>query len=96
MDNIWAIAKHIDAMRGQLRWGVGSLDQAFMGYQALPEKLDRKWWQVLGVHPNATMQDIKAAYRELAKTAHPDQGGTHERMAELNAAIQEAEKRDAV
>lgn len=92
MDNIWAIAKHIDSMRGQLRWGVGSLDQAFMGYQALPEKIERHWWQVLGVHSDAKLQDIKVAYRELAKSAHPDlNGGSHDRMTELNRAMQEAE-----
>jgi len=33
--NLWAIAKHIEALRGQDRWGVGSIDQAFAGYQAL-------------------------------------------------------------
>ena len=35
-DNIWAIAKHIEALRGQERWGVGSIEQAFAGYTALP------------------------------------------------------------
>lgn len=95
MDNIWAISKHIDSMRGQLRWGVGSLEQAFNGYQALPEKIERQWWQVLGVYPNASTQDIKNAYRKLAKEVHPDSGGSHERMAELNWAMQEAEKRDS-
>jgi hypothetical protein len=35
-DNVWAIALHINAIRGQSRWGVGTIEQAFMGYAALP------------------------------------------------------------
>src|SRR5687768_11454805 len=27
--NTWAIYKHIEALRGQERWGVGSIEQAF-------------------------------------------------------------------
>jgi hypothetical protein len=35
-DNIAAIAKHIEAMRGMDRWGVGSAARAFAGYERLP------------------------------------------------------------
>jgi hypothetical protein len=35
-DNIAAIAAHIDAIRRQDRYGVGTIDQAFAGYSALP------------------------------------------------------------
>src|ERR1043166_7667665 len=31
-DNGYAIALHIESLRGQQRWGVGSLEQAFRGY----------------------------------------------------------------
>lgn len=31
-----------------------------------------KWHEVLGVKPNATPQEIKAAYRKLSKESHPD------------------------
>lgn len=34
----------------------------------------------------------EANYRTRARQAHPDNGGSHERMAELNAAIDEARK----
>src|SRR5688572_16404676 len=52
-DNLWAIVKHIEALRGQERWGVGSLDQAFAGYAALPDPNERTWWDVLGVPQTA-------------------------------------------
>lgn len=83
-DNIVAIAKHIEALRGIERWGVGSLEQAFAGYQALPAP--EQWWQVLGVAANATRDQISAAYREKARAAHPDSGGSDAAMARLNTA----------
>ena len=83
-DNIAAIAKHIEALRGIDRWGVGTAAQAFAGYQMLaaPEQ----WWQVLGVSQNATRDEIQRAYREKARTAHPDAGGNDAAMSRLNAA----------
>lgn len=83
-DNIAAIAKHIDALRGMDRWGVGSVEQAFAGYQALPAP--EQWWQVLGVSQAATEQQIRDAWRNLARTSHPDAGGSNAAMARLNAA----------
>jgi hypothetical protein len=89
--NLWAIAKHIEALRGQERWGVGSLEQAFAGYTALPERGElRSWWTVLGVAESATLEEIKYAYRNAAKVLHPDAGGTNAAMAELNEAYRKA------
>jgi hypothetical protein len=74
-DNLWAIVKHIEALRGQERWGVGSLDQAFAGYAALPDPNTRTWWEVLHVDQNASNDTIRHAYLNLAKKYHPDWGG---------------------
>lgn len=71
-DNLWAIVKHIEALRGQERWGVGSLDQAFAGYAALPDPNARPWWDVLGVSIDADNAQIDSAYIKLAKRYHPD------------------------
>lgn len=83
-DNIFALAKHIEALRGMDRWGVGTLEQAFAGYQALPSP--EQWWTVLGVGMQATRAEIEAAYRAKAREAHPDTGGSDSAMARLNAA----------
>ena len=86
-DNIWAIVKHIESLRAQDRWGVGSLEQAFRGYMALPERTSGSdWWEVLGVAVNASREQVKEAYRILVKKHHPDAGGE----AELFHRVQEA------
>lgn len=83
-DNIFALAKHIEALRGMDRWGVGTLEQAFAGYQALPAP--EQWWETLGVGMQASRAEIEAAYRAKARAAHPDAGGSDAAMARLNAA----------
>lgn len=74
-DNLWAIVKHIEALRGQERWGVGSLDQAFAGYMALPDPDAKKWWEVLNVSQTANNEEIRRSYLNLVKQHHPDYGG---------------------
>ena len=43
-------------------------------------------YQILKVHPNTKLEDIKKAYRELVKIHHPDKGGDTKVMLEINAA----------
>jgi hypothetical protein len=42
---------------------------------------------VLGVHPTATLDEVRAARRRLAKELHPDRGGDAVRMQEVNRAF---------
>jgi hypothetical protein len=87
-DNIAAIAGHIDAIRAQERYGVGTLDQAFAGYAALPENTARDWRQVFGFADGSfpTWPDVEDKFRAAARAAHPDAGGSHEQMARLTEA----------
>jgi curved DNA-binding protein CbpA len=50
---------------------------------------------VLGVNRFATLEEAEIEYRRRAKVAHPDNGGSAEHMAELNAAIAEARRSQA-
>ena len=87
-ENVWAIAKHIEALRGQNRWGVGSVEQAFAGYTALPEKSHSGVWDTLGLDPEtATEKQVMDAWRENAKKCHPDvAGGSRALWDELDSA----------
>jgi len=53
-------------------------------------------YQELGVAPDATEQDVRAAYKRLAQQHHPDKGGDHGRFERLNASyrtLRDPEKR---
>ena len=88
-ENMAAIAGHIAAIRMQERYGVGTLEQAFAGYATLPPAAV-DWWSVLGVSREATRDQVDAAYRAKARSAHPDVGGSHDEMTKINAARDEA------
>lgn len=90
-DNIAAIAAHIDAMRRIERYGVGNLEQAFAGYDALPAPAaDNRppWRGMLGFPPSTTVtaDDVRVAYRSKAKVAGNDQGA----LLQLNLARDQA------
>lgn len=91
-ENLRAIFKSIEAIRGLERWGSKSfVDAAFTGFAALPAPgSKRPWWEVLAVSQHATADQISAAYREKAKRAHIDAGGSDAAMSELNIARDDA------
>lgn len=93
--NLRAVVKHVEAIRGQKRWGVGSIEQALHGYQhlALPETAgSAAAWQVLGIErQGATAASVHSAYKRAARTAHPDVvGGSREAWDALQAALEAA------
>lgn len=91
-DNIAAIAAHIEALRGQERWGVADLKQAFAGHARLAAPTaaaPETWWQILGCKPDATPDQVSAAWRDKMREAHPDRGGSNEAAARLNRAREE-------
>jgi hypothetical protein len=87
-DNIAAIAGHIEALRRVERYGVGTIEQALAGYKALPADSAANWRAVFGFGADArpTVDQVDTAYKSLAKTKHPDAGGTEIEMAHLNRA----------
>lgn len=95
-DNLAAIAATLDAMRAIERHGGAEiLDRAFTGFTALPNPdKARTWRDVLGYQPhdNPAASDVKARYRVLAQSRHPDRGGSEAAMSEINQALAAAEK----
>jgi hypothetical protein len=49
----------------------------------------RSWWEILDVHPSASNEAIKTAYRKKAKATHPDVApGNEAAFRELNEAYE--------
>ena len=87
-DNVRAIGLTIDAFRAIGRYGASAmLERALSAFEALPAP---KCWEILGVRPGASAEEINRAFRAKAVAAHPDSGGSHEVMAALNQARDDA------
>lgn len=96
-ENMRGITKTIEAIRGIERWGSGYMMRAaFTGFTALPPPMGSvsvpKWWDVLNVPQHSSLEFCEMSYRKLAREAHPDNGGSNERMTVLNEAIAQARK----
>jgi hypothetical protein len=87
-DNMRAIEKTVEALRGIERWGSGEmLDAAFTGFQALPAPPAAKpWWEVLGCPAHAPTADVHLAYRRALMNAHPDRAGSSEQVHAVESA----------
>lgn len=95
-ENLQAIHHILEARRTEVRHGGITIARtAFRGFLALPGA-SKGWHEVLGVKRDASAEEIQAAYRAQAAKAHPDVGGSHERMAALNAARSEGLKERAL
>lgn len=104
--NVAALAAHIEALRAIERHGVASAAESLEAFVALPPPptattpAARPWRDVLGLKPEwpgnlspvAAQAVIQTRWRERATEAHPDTGGSVEKMAALNVARDEALK----
>jgi len=79
---LWGVA----LVLGCLAWLVWIWPAARAAPAVPDERADSEARRVLGVGPNAGADDIRAAYRDKMRTAHPDQGGSHAQAAKLAAA----------
>jgi curved DNA-binding protein CbpA len=52
----------------------------------MKKKVNKNLYEILGINPDATDQEIKEAYRKLAKTNHPDHGGSEDAIKDINHA----------
>jgi hypothetical protein len=93
-DNIRAIGLAVDGLRAIDRAGASQiLERAFVGFAALPASTPviRSWRAVLHLNGAAvTRGDILDAFRRQLPFCHPDSGGSHDLMVELNRARDEA------
>ncbi|MFC3477119.1 J domain-containing protein [Halobacterium litoreum] len=61
---------------------------------AAADRPRREDYRVLGVEPDASAEEVKAAYREKARDLHPDRGGDSEQFSRVNEAYERL-KREA-
>ncbi len=79
-ENLYAIAKTIEATRAIERWGSVTAEQAFAGYARLQEKTEPNCWDVLDIPAPGTASFpiterlILSAFRKAATKVHPDTG----------------------
>lgn len=86
-DNLAAIGATLEAMRAIERHGGAEiLERAFTGFAALPASTEPHWSEVLDLPEDASVDQIQTTFRSLARTAHPDAGGSPEQMQRLNMA----------
>ncbi|HTE14667.1 MAG TPA: hypothetical protein VK642_06285 [Burkholderiales bacterium] len=91
-DNLQAVAKTIEALRGVARWGTGDmLEAAFTGFTALPApgQTSAGWREVLG-HDVRTSDELKNRYRAMRSTHHPDKGGDISQFHAVQKAYEQA------
>lgn len=56
--------------------------------QILKQSKKKDYYKVLGVSRDADLKTIKKAYRKKAMDAHPDKGGSEQKMASVNEAYE--------
>lgn len=96
-ENVYALGKGIEALRGMERWGVSEfMERAFTGFKALPEQTNGAtvtWWKILDLPEDANSDMIKSAYRKLSLIYHPDMPTANaEKFIQITKAYEEALK----
>ena len=87
--NIAACAAVLDAIRTLERHGFTPGKGSFNGFAQLPDPNNRDWRSILG-YSGYSFDEAKAAYKAAIRNAHPDNGGSTERAAEVNTAWKQA------
>ena len=85
-DNLRCCFYAVQSMRmNEVRGIADTMQKAYLQLAA-PSHVDP--WELLGIRPDADIEIVHAAYRTVAKTAHPDTGGSDETMQRVNDAYQ--------
>lgn len=90
-DNLQAIHHIIEADRVKLRHGgIEFVMAEKRGQTLLLDDGNKAWWDVLGLDPKSSGQEIKTRYNELVKKHHHDVGGNSETFISIQKAYKDA------
>ena len=103
-DNTHAINKTVHALRGLERWGAREMTETAMrGFSALPPPRPRKKKASAPKQPRIeehryfdaclSNPEVRARYKALAKTMHPDIGGDKHSFTQMSKQYKEALER---
>lgn len=91
-DGLSMLARSMPELRDRIRaeahdrvWRMVPPGTMQWGWQLAPRHI-RDAFTALALRCDASPDDVKTAYRALAKRTHPDKGGSHAAMLALNAA----------
>lgn len=91
--NVQAIHHVLEARCTELRHGTLALVRATMkGFVALPAP--KSWREILSIDPDLQVDErtLETAWKIAARAAHPDRGGSHAKMSEVNEARDRAKR----
>jgi hypothetical protein len=91
-DNLYSIAKTIEAMRAIDRWGASEMmERAFSGFKGLPETAGQgeDCWIVLNVPPMSPAHLVTLAHRDLVRKLHAKEASSEE-FSRVNVARDDA------
>lgn len=91
IEGAWARA-YARTLRGEAPFPSASRTEAVVTKPDDPTT-QRSVWDILGVPPSATADEIKRAYRAKALETHPDRGGTDAAFREVRRAYESALER---
>ena len=90
IDGSWARA-YARVLRGEPAFPTADADQG--GPKVRKPKAERSIWEVLDLAPDATVAEVKRAYRKKALETHPDRGGDDATFREVQRAYELALER---
>jgi hypothetical protein len=92
VDNLRVLYLAIEAMRLNERRGITDvIKTAYLQLDGPAQSTDPH--ELLEIRPDASVEVAEAAYKAKMRYVHPDAGGSQERAAQLNRAIQEIRTR---
>ena len=86
-DNIYAVAKSLNALRSITRWvSESELSAVYDGFIQIPNLNDKPWYVVLELDEGEQFEVVESTYKYLRSLHHPDKNGEPEKFIQVQKA----------